>query len=119
MSQNQGTAIPSTVVRIDCTIPGCTLMWHGDGLCSTYLAELPFDDDAELTFELVQQDDAPVHVLAFGYDFSGGGIKCDLRTSQDVRDLADRLRAAADALNGIAGLLPTSTTASTTEGELR
>lgn len=91
-----------------CTIPDCDGTWHHDNTCTTYLAELSFDAEASLPLELVQQGDEPAHVIAFGFDMTGTGVRRQMNTAESAREFAAQLRAAAAALDAAAGRLPAS-----------
>ncbi|MFF7158094.1 hypothetical protein [Streptomyces sp. NPDC008139] len=88
-------------------IPGCDGRWHHtDGGCVATVAEMPLGDQGKVYADLVALDDEPVNIVVYNFDLHTDDTQGRFTTSDEVRTMAARYRAFADALDASADLLP-------------
>lgn len=87
-------------------IPGCDGRWHHtDGGCVVDIAEMPLGDQGKVYADLVAVDDEAVCIVVYNFDLHTDETQGRFTTPADVRTMAARYRAFADALDASADLL--------------
>jgi hypothetical protein len=88
-------------------IPGCSGRWHHtDGGCVATVAELSLGTRGGMYADLVAVDDEPVNIVVYNFEAGTDDTQGRFSTPAEVRAMAAKYRAFADALDASATLLP-------------
>lgn len=87
-------------------IPGCSGRWHHtDEGCVADVAEMTLGDRGKVYAELVAIGDEPTHIVIYNFEVGTDDTQGRFTTPAQVREMANRYRAFADALDASADLL--------------